>query len=167
MTPPAKKISLLYRLKYMLVVGAFIVPASISVTWAQTPPGHTPMKLASTRIVTKNVPALAAFYEKVTEIAPVGTDTYVEIRTPGSVLAIADEESVKKSNAGAAVGAANHSVILEFEVADVDVERARLNSFITHWVLEPTDQPWGNRSMLFRDPDGNLINFYTPIRPPK
>ncbi len=27
----------------------------------------------------------------------------------------------------------------------------------------PTDQPWGNRSMLFRDPDGNLINFYAPI----
>jgi hypothetical protein len=22
--------------------------------------------------------------------------------------------------------------------------------------------PWGNRSILFRDPDGNLINFFTP-----
>jgi catechol 2,3-dioxygenase-like lactoylglutathione lyase family enzyme len=30
-------------------------------------------------------------------------------------------------------------------------------------VLEPTDQPWGNRSMLFRDPDGNLVNFFAPI----
>ena len=28
----------------------------------------------------------------------------------------------------------------------------------------PTDQPWGSRSMLFRDPDGNLINFFSPIR---
>lgn len=125
------------------------------------------MKLASTRIVTKNVPALAAFYEKITQIPPVGTDTYVEIRTPGSVLAIADEESVKRNNAGAAIAASNHTMILEFEVADVDVERARLSSFITHWVLEPTNQPWGNRSMLFRDPDGNLINFYTPIHGPK
>jgi hypothetical protein len=26
--------------------------------------------------------------------------------------------------------------------------------------MEPTDQPWGSRSMLFRDPDGNLINFF-------
>jgi uncharacterized glyoxalase superfamily protein PhnB len=58
-------------------------------------------------------------------------------------------------------------MILEFEVADVDAERARLNSIITKWVLEPTNQPWGNRSMLFRDPNGNLINFYTPIRPAK
>jgi hypothetical protein len=23
--------------------------------------------------------------------------------------------------------------------------------------------PWGNRSILFRDPDGNLINFFTPV----
>jgi hypothetical protein len=22
---------------------------------------------------------------------------------------------------------------------------------------------WGNRSMLFCDPDGNLINFFTPV----
>jgi hypothetical protein len=22
---------------------------------------------------------------------------------------------------------------------------------------------WGNRSLLFRDPDGNLVNFFTPI----
>jgi len=23
--------------------------------------------------------------------------------------------------------------------------------------------PWGNRSLLFRDPDGNLVNFFTPF----
>ena len=23
--------------------------------------------------------------------------------------------------------------------------------------------PWGNRSILFRDPDGNLVNFFTPV----
>lgn len=23
--------------------------------------------------------------------------------------------------------------------------------------------PWGNPSLLFRDPDGNLINFFTPV----
>jgi hypothetical protein len=25
--------------------------------------------------------------------------------------------------------------------------------------------PWGNRSLLFRDPDGNLVNFFTPATP--
>jgi hypothetical protein len=28
-------------------------------------------------------------------------------------------------------------------------------------VLEPTTMPWGNRSLLFRDPDGNLVNLFT------
>jgi hypothetical protein len=23
--------------------------------------------------------------------------------------------------------------------------------------------PWGNRSTLFRDPDGNLVNLFTPV----
>ncbi len=25
--------------------------------------------------------------------------------------------------------------------------------------------PWGNRSLLFRDPDGNLINYFIPVTP--
>jgi uncharacterized glyoxalase superfamily protein PhnB len=25
-------------------------------------------------------------------------------------------------------------------------------------VMPPTTQPWGNRSMMFRDPAGNLVN---------
>lgn len=53
-------------------------------------------------------------------------------------------------------------MILEFEVEDVDAEQMRLKPLVAEWVLEPTTQPWGNRSMLFRDPDGNLINVYTP-----
>jgi uncharacterized glyoxalase superfamily protein PhnB len=57
----------------------------------------------------------------------------------------------------------NRSMITEFEVDDVEAERSRLEETIEEWILEPTDQPWGNRSMLFRDPDGNVINFYAPI----
>jgi len=30
-------------------------------------------------------------------------------------------------------------------------------------VQKPTTLPWGNRSLLFRDPDGNLLNFFTPV----
>ena len=120
------------------------------------------MKFASTRIVTQDVHALARFYEGVTGVAPAGNEDFVEIRTPGSVLAICSERSVVKDNASAAVAGENRSLILEFEVGDVDAEQARLKPLVREWVLEPTTQPWGNRSMLFRDPDGNLINVYTP-----
>ena len=74
---------------------------------------------------------------------------------------------VSKFNAGAAIAVANRSMILKFKVADIDSERMRLQGLIKDWVVEPTTQPWGFRSMLFRDPDGNLINFYTPVSPAK
>ncbi|QXQ06185.1 VOC family protein [Sphingosinicellaceae bacterium] len=119
------------------------------------------MKLASTRIVTKDVSTLARFYEDVIGVIPVGNEDFVEIRTSGSVLAICSERSVLKDNAAAARSASNRSVILEFEVDDVDAEYSRLQGVVGDWVMDPTTQPWGNRSMLLRDPDGNLINIYT------
>jgi predicted enzyme related to lactoylglutathione lyase len=61
---------------------------------------------------------------------------------------------------------ANKSAILEFEVDDVDVERARIDPFVTDWLQQPKDMPWGNRSMLFRDPDSNPINFFRRIKKP-
>ena len=42
---------------------------------------------------------------------------------------------------------------------------ARLAGFVEDFVNEPTTMPWGNRSLLFRDPDGNLVNFFTPVTP--
>lgn len=64
--------------------------------------------------------------------------------------------------AGSARAADNHSVIIEFRVDDVDAEYARLASVVSEWVQEPTTMPWGNRSILFRDPDGNLVNLFAP-----
>ena len=122
------------------------------------------MKLSYARIVTHDVPALARFYEQITEISPVGSEDYVELETSAGTLAISSKRAVDIYNAGAAEPGANHSVLLEFEVDDVDRERARLYGIVSGFVLEPTDQPWGNRSMLFRDPDGNLINFFARIR---
>ena len=125
------------------------------------------MKLASIRLTTRDVPALTTFYEKLTGVAPwihPSFPGYAEVRFPGFTIALASEESAAKFNPGAMIGAANRSAILEFEVADVDAERARLDGLVTQWVMEPTDMPWGNRSTLFRDPDGTLINLYKPAR---
>jgi uncharacterized glyoxalase superfamily protein PhnB len=65
--------------------------------------------------------------------------------------------------AGAARPADNHTAIIEFRVDDVDKEYEKLHKLISEFVQPPTTQPWGNRSLLFRDPDGNLINFFTPV----
>ncbi len=58
----------------------------------------------------------------------------------------------------------NHSIIIEFRVNDVDKEYEKLKTVVSAFVKEPTTMPWGNRSVLFRDPDGNLVNFFTPLR---
>jgi predicted enzyme related to lactoylglutathione lyase len=54
-------------------------------------------------------------------------------------------------------------VIIELLVDDVDKEFERLKTIVSEWVQEPTTMPWGNRSLLFRDPDDNLINLFTPV----
>lgn len=52
---------------------------------------------------------------------------------------------------------------LEFIVEDVDAEYERLREHVGEVVTEPTTMPWGNRALLFRDPDGNLVNLFTPV----
>lgn len=121
------------------------------------------MRFASLRLVSKDVPALAAFYEQLTGATPTGFADFMELKFDAITLAICSERSVLKDNAAAAVAAQNHSAIIEFEVENVDAERARLANVVTQWVLEPTDQPWGNRSTLLRDPEGNLVNLFTPL----
>jgi predicted enzyme related to lactoylglutathione lyase len=122
------------------------------------------MKFAHARIVTDDVPGLTRFYEEVTGMASAGNDRYVEFHAPAPALAISSRHMTDLHGAGAAMPKANRSVILDFEVEDVDRERARLHGIVSEFVLEPTTQPWGNRAMLFRDPDGNLINVFAQAR---
>jgi uncharacterized glyoxalase superfamily protein PhnB len=82
---------------------------------------------------------------------------------PSATLAIGDSQTVQLFGAGSARAADNHTVIIEFQVDDVDADYQRLKPLVDDWVQEPTTMPWGNRSILFRDPDGNLVNLYTPM----
>jgi uncharacterized glyoxalase superfamily protein PhnB len=61
------------------------------------------------------------------------------------------------------VGAGHGGYTLEIEVENVDVEYQRLLELHAQIVKPPTTQPWGLRSVWFRDPDGNLINFYARV----
>jgi predicted enzyme related to lactoylglutathione lyase len=122
------------------------------------------MNFISMRIITGDVCRLVAFYEGVTGLAAKRfTEDFAELATPACTLAIGSERTVALFGAGSARPAANHSCIIEFRVDDVDKEYARLESVVGAFVQKPTTMPWGNRSLLFRDPDGNLINFFTPV----
>jgi predicted enzyme related to lactoylglutathione lyase len=53
-------------------------------------------------------------------------------------------------------------VILDFMVRDADAEYRRIEALGVDWVLRPATQPWGSRSMVFKDPGGNLVNVFSP-----
>jgi uncharacterized glyoxalase superfamily protein PhnB len=106
---------------------------------------------------------LVEFYEPILRVKAKRTgDTYAEFHTGASVLAIFSAEAQEKYIPGSAEAAKNRSVIMEFQVADVDQEYSRLQPLVKSWVKPPTTQPWGTRSIYFRDPDGNLVDFFTP-----
>ncbi|MDF6063725.1 VOC family protein [Streptomyces sp. NPDC001110] len=124
------------------------------------------MNFVSIRIITSDVARLVAFYEHVTQVrAEWANDDFAELRTPTATLAIASTRTVPLFAPGSARPAENHSVITEFLVDDVDRVHRDLTGYVTEVVAEPTTMPWGNRSLLFRDPDGNLVNFFTPVTP--
>lgn len=122
------------------------------------------MQLAATRIITDDVDALVAFYESATGIiAERLHPMFAEFRTPSGTLAIASTATVPLLGDNAAEARANRSVTLDFLVDDVNATYKTLQDVVDVFVNAPTDMPWGNRSLLVRDPDGNLINFFTPI----
>lgn len=122
------------------------------------------MKFVSTRVITADVNRLVSFYEMVTQISAVwGNELFAEIPTSVGTLAIGSDKTVPLFGAGSAEPAANRSAIVEFLVEDVDAEYERLRGQLEEVVTEPTTMPWGNRALLFRDPDGNLVNLFTPV----
>jgi predicted enzyme related to lactoylglutathione lyase len=120
------------------------------------------MDFASIRIITHDVDRLALFYETVTGATAVRpAPVFAEFRTATGVIAIASTATVAMLGDRAPQPGSNDTVIIEFLVADVDAEFARLRESLDDIVLEPTTMPWGNRSTLFRDPDGNLVNLFS------
>jgi len=124
--------------------------------------GEQPPALINTCLITKNVKELVRFYASILkQDAQMTGNDYAEFHTGVGVLAIFSAEAQERYIPGSATPASNKSVILEFRVADVDLEYHRLQDIVKVWVKPPTTQPWGTRSISFRDPDGNLIDFYS------
>jgi predicted enzyme related to lactoylglutathione lyase len=124
------------------------------------------MDFVSIRIITGDVARLVDFYERATGVpASWSNPDFAELRTASATLAIASTRTVALFAPDTARPSDNRSVIIEFLVDDVDGVHQNLTAFVEDFVNKPTTMPWGNRSLLFRDPDGNLVNFFTPVSP--
>ncbi len=126
------------------------------------------MNLVSIRIITADVNKLLGFYEQVTGITGVKyTEDFAEILSESATLAIGSTRTLAFFGGGEVAEAAhNRSAIIEFMVNDVDAIYNNIAGLVQPNLIQgPTTMPWGNRSLLFRDPDGNLVNFFTPVSP--
>ncbi|WPO81927.1 VOC family protein [Chryseobacterium sp. JJR-5R] len=122
------------------------------------------MKLTSLRIITRNIRQSVQFYEKAIGIkAQWYTEDFAEIPAGSVILAIGSTRTMKMFSENLTEMPGYKSAIIEFLVDDVDQEYERIKTITNDIVQTPVTMPWGNRSLLFCDPDGNLINFFTPV----
>jgi uncharacterized glyoxalase superfamily protein PhnB len=122
------------------------------------------MKLALVTIVTANLESMCTFYQKVLQVEPqIYRGNYVEFPLETGTLALWRQSEWEAFGITSMRGAANQSVLIEFEVKDVDREYTRLKALPMEWVQELTTQPWGHRAFYVRDPDGNVLNVHTVV----
>ncbi len=124
------------------------------------------MDFVSVRFITGDVKRLVAFYQRITGLTPTWyTEDFAEVSTPTSTLAIGHTRTMQLFGTATPTTTRGGAAITEFLVPDVDATYEALKNIVTDFVQAPTTMPWGNRSLLFRDPDGNLVNFFTPVTP--
>ncbi|AZA83157.1 glyoxalase [Chryseobacterium lactis] len=122
------------------------------------------MKLTSLRIITKDIKQSVEFYEKAIGLtAQWYTEDFAELSAGTITIAIGSTRTLKMFGENMADSTGSTNIIIEFLVSDVDKEYERIKTITEDIAQEPTTMPWGNRSLLFRDPEGNLINFFTPV----
>ena len=121
------------------------------------------MKFVGICLITNDVPVLAGFYAKVLGLKAQGDDVHAELNTEGADISIFSAEGMESMAPLSMQGAGYGSFTIAFEVSDVDAEYERLKALDVEFVKLPATHPWGCRSLWFRDPDGNIIDFFTTL----
>jgi uncharacterized glyoxalase superfamily protein PhnB len=123
------------------------------------------MHLVQARIVTDDVHRLAAFYASLLGARVALNDYYVEVPAGPASIGFSRRRFTEYHD-DLAAGRGPESphraeVILDFQVTDADAEYLRIDALGVDWVMPPATQPWGNRTMTFRDPEGVLVNVFS------
>lgn len=124
------------------------------------------MPLNGICLVSRNAKRLRDFYQGVLRAESKGNDSVVRFETAGAVLSIFYESGTEEMAPGSMENYGHGGFTIEFEVENVDDEYGRLKGLNVPIVKAPTAQPWARRSVWFRDPDGNMVNFLSNLTPP-
>jgi predicted enzyme related to lactoylglutathione lyase len=117
-------------------------------------------------MITDDVAGLAAFYAHLTRADVTLNDYYVEVPAgPASIgfsrPRFTEYAACRAKPAAVTRGGRRPGVILDFLVADADAEHPRVAALGACVIMPPATQPWGSRSMIVTDPEGNLINIFS------
>jgi catechol 2,3-dioxygenase-like lactoylglutathione lyase family enzyme len=115
-------------------------------------------------IITQDIARLRDFYQTVLQVAGEGDDTFTAFSVGGITLSLFTVRDMERMAPGSMKGAGRGNCTLEFKVDDVDQEFERLTRLDVPIVKPPMTHSWGLRSVWFRDPDGNIVNFFAPVR---
>jgi uncharacterized glyoxalase superfamily protein PhnB len=120
------------------------------------------MELVQSRIVTNDVTGLGRFYGALVDTVVVTNDYYVEVETRAQRIGLSRMRysDLTEGVCGPPKGVELGAVILDFAADDLDAEHDRILGLDVDWLMAPTLQPWGRRSMMLRDPEGHLINVF-------
>jgi catechol 2,3-dioxygenase-like lactoylglutathione lyase family enzyme len=117
-----------------------------------------------TVIFVRDMAAMRAFYEGILafrllrELSP----GWIEYQLGGNTLVLARPSRTAKD---VPTPAGSASLQLAFKVSPPDVDRCA-DELVRQGVdllSPPTDQPFGHRTLFFRDSDGNLLEVYAEI----
>jgi len=131
---------------------------------ANRPTAEHTMRFNGICLVSRDVTRLREFYESTLQVEAEGDDIHVKLETAGAVLSIFSESGMEQMAPGSMKNYGHGGFTIEFEIQNVDEEYQRLKSMNVPIVKMPTTQPWGRRSVWFRDPDGNIVNFFSNVR---
>lgn len=116
------------------------------------------MRLVQARLVTDDVTGLAGFYARLLGADVALNDYYVEVPAGPMSVGFSRRRYTEYRRAGPE---RPREVILDFLAGDADAEYPRIAALGVDWVMPPATQPWGNRSMVFADPEGTLVNVFS------
>lgn len=122
------------------------------------------MNLNGICLITDNFKGLKEFYENILRDKAEADEDYAAFSIRGAKFSIFSKRAMENMVPDCREEAGYGNCVVEFEVEDVDKEYILLKEKAVVFVKSPTTQPWGIRSVWFRDPDGNLINFYAEVK---
>lgn len=120
-------------------------------------------RFAGVCIITKDVDRLGNFYHELLQVDYEREGDNLAFSTEGALFTIYSVRGMEHMAPGSMEGAGQGSFTIEFEVENVDREFEHLTEMGIPCIKPPITYPWGRRSAWFRDPDGNIINLFTPV----